>query len=351
MSKAAKRIIPVYGIIELLPLCNMNCDMCYVRLSRKDMLKISRLRTVEEWLQVAKEMQKAGTLFLLLTGGEPLLYPGFKKLYLELKNMGMILTLNTNGTLLDENWAKFFGKYKPRRINITLYGASEQAYDKLCHYSKGFEQTIKAIRLLKQQGVDIRIGASVTSANQQDIPEIFKIGNELDIPVRVDTYMVPATRERKSAFQYQTRMNPEAAAKEQIYCLRQEMGNEDFEKYRQKALWKIENILPDNKPQPMTCYAGKSSFTINWKGEIQPCVILDYYKASVFELGFEKAWHYIVKKVDQIRLNSGCSQCNLRPICRTCGACALLETGHFDGRPDYICRYANEYFDYLKKVK
>ena len=68
-------------------------------------------------------MQKAGTVFLLLTGGEPLLFPDFKTLYRRLRNLGMILTINTNGTLLDEAWADFFATYPPRRINITLYGA------------------------------------------------------------------------------------------------------------------------------------------------------------------------------------------------------------------------------------
>ena len=41
-------------------------------------------------------------------GGGPLLVPGFKELYLALKAEGMVLTLNTNGTLLDEPWADFF---------------------------------------------------------------------------------------------------------------------------------------------------------------------------------------------------------------------------------------------------
>ena len=42
--------------------------------------------------------------------------------------MGMILTINTNGTLLGESWADFFAEYRPRRINITLYGADAASY-------------------------------------------------------------------------------------------------------------------------------------------------------------------------------------------------------------------------------
>ena len=66
-----------------------------------------RLRSLDEWISLAKQMKDAGTLFLLLTGGEPLLFPQFKELYCVLKDMGMILTLNTNGTLINEEWAEF----------------------------------------------------------------------------------------------------------------------------------------------------------------------------------------------------------------------------------------------------
>lgn len=80
-----------------------------------------KLRTVNEWIALSEQMQRAGVLFLLLTGGEPLLYPGFKELFTHLKKAGMILTVNTNGTLIDEEWADFFAKNPPRRINTLLW--------------------------------------------------------------------------------------------------------------------------------------------------------------------------------------------------------------------------------------
>ena len=76
--------------------------------------------------------------------------------------MGMILTINTNGTLLGESWADFFAEYRPRRINITLYGADAASYNRLCHYPQGFDQTVRAIRLLRERNVDVKISCSVT---------------------------------------------------------------------------------------------------------------------------------------------------------------------------------------------
>ena len=188
VQKAYQRQAPVNGSLELLPLCNMNCDMCYVRLSKAEMEQKGRLRTKEEWIRLAHQMKDAGTLFLLLTGGEPLLFPGFKELYIELQNMGMILTINTNGTLINEEWADFFQKYKPRRMNITLYGADDQAYEQLCHYPGGFQKTVNAVRMLRDREIDVKINGSITSKNEEDIRKISLINVPRDIMAYVKTY-------------------------------------------------------------------------------------------------------------------------------------------------------------------
>ena len=101
--------------------------------------------------------------------------------YFSVRKMGMILTINTKGTLLDEEWADFFGKQKPRRINITLYGADDKAYESLCHYPGGFEKTLRAIRLLKERGVDVKINGSVTRENLKDMDAVYRIGRNMDL--------------------------------------------------------------------------------------------------------------------------------------------------------------------------
>ena len=62
LQKARQKHIPVTGALELLPLCNMNCDMCYVRLSRSEMERQGRLRTVEEWVRLATKGQLMGVV-------------------------------------------------------------------------------------------------------------------------------------------------------------------------------------------------------------------------------------------------------------------------------------------------
>lgn len=344
-ASAAQR--PITGTLELLPICNMNCDMCYIRLSRTEMEKKGRMRTADEWISMGEEMERAGVLFLLLTGGEPLIFPDFRRLYLSLRERGIILTVNTNGTLIDADWAAFFGENKPRRINITLYGADDRAYEMLCHYPGGFEKTVQGIRLLKERGVDVKINGSVTKSNRNDMEKIYAIGRELGAPVHMDTYMLPGIHERKLPFEAQSRLEPEEAAAAEMEMLRNEMNPEDLRMYVQQMLLQIKkegNVYSEG----ITCMAGNCSFAVNWQGEMRPCVTLEEPSVPVFETGFESAWQQISEKVKAYRVNEKCRQCRLRPVCKTCVASARLETGEYDGLPEYLCRYAREYIRLLK---
>lgn len=160
IAKAARSHTPINGSLELLPLCNMNCDMCYVRLSRSEMERQGRLRSAAEWISLARQMQKAGTLFLLLTGGEPLLFPDFKALYLELRKMGMILTINTNGTLMDEAWSDFLLKIRrgastlrcmePQRRLTAIFVIMKMGWKRRC---TGFAFCVNGISMSKSTAV------------------------------------------------------------------------------------------------------------------------------------------------------------------------------------------------------
>ena len=130
MAKAVRQKIPLSGIFELTPLCNMNCRMCYVRMNREEQEKIAPLGTVEQWLEVGKEARDSGMLYLLLTGGEPFLRKDFREIYQGLYDQGIIIEINSNGTLIDEQTVAWLKEVPPQRINITLYGASDVTYER-----------------------------------------------------------------------------------------------------------------------------------------------------------------------------------------------------------------------------
>ena len=325
-AMATEKKVPLYGVLELLPLCNLNCDMCYVRMSREEMEEVGRLRTMEEWTKTAEDMMRAGTLFVLFT-------------------------INTNGTLIDEAWADFFAENKPRRINITLYGASNETYERLCHYPGGFDKAVNGIRLLRERNIDVKVNGSLAKANVDDRMKIIELGESLDAPVRIDTYMYPSVRERNHAYNNQARLDPEMAAKARVEVLRREMGEEVFAQYRKIQLDEAENT-PEGEAVPgqMTCRAGKSSFVVNWQGEMRSCVVLDKPSIPLRDVEFEEAWKFTKKETESLRISARCSSCKLRKVCNTCVAAAIAETGKADGVPEYLCRYTEATVRYLKET-
>lgn len=348
-EKATVNNIPINAILELTPMCNMNCNMCFARLTSEETKQKGGIWSTEEWIALGKELQKAGTMFVLLTGGEPLLYQGFKDVYLALRQMGMILTVNTNGTLIDEKWADFFALYPPRRINITLYGKDRTTYENLCHYPNGYTKTMKAIELLKKRNIDIKINGSITPDNVDDIDELVTIVRNFDVAWKFDTYMYPACKQKNSVFRSDSRLTAEQAAAARALIMKKKMDKETFSRFIDKFVSKGRVEADKYEPMPINCRAGRSSFLVDWQGIMRPCVMMSEPSVPVITREFETTWKKLVKTTAEIRMSAECSACVHREICQTCAACAFWESGSFEGVPEYMCRYTKETLRILRE--
>lgn len=350
IQSAASKGRPITATLELTPLCNLRCDMCYIRLDPQQVRCRGGLHPVADWLALARRMADAGVLFVLLTGGEPLLFPGFRELYLELRRLGMVVTVNTNGTLLDQDWADFFAAHPPRRVNITLYGGSDAAYAALCHAAGGFQKAIRAISLLKDRGVAVKINSSAAKANRDDLESIYRIGRELDVPVHLDSYMLPGLRDRFAPFEEQSRLNPGDAARAELLMLRRETPPDQFHGWICQTLAALDCANPDY-PRQSTCQAGRSSFAVGWDEAMRPCVSFLESRANAFRQDFESAWAATANQIAELRIHEDCGRCRLRPLCKTCPAAAHWEMGRYDAVPDYLCRYAGACAQLLQEEK
>lgn len=193
-AKSAKRGIPLSGTFELTARCNLRCRMCYIHREENDGEIKTEEFSSEEWLNIAKEAQQCGMLFLLLTGGEPFIRPDFEEIYRRCRELGIIVSINTNGTMLGEKQVELLRKLPPQRVNITLYGASEATYEKLCRSGSAFERAYRAVELLTEAGVPVKINYSVTPYNIGDLDAVERFANEHNLPLQAATYMFPPVR-------------------------------------------------------------------------------------------------------------------------------------------------------------
>ena len=119
--KATSRGVPLSGTIEVSTVCNFNCRMCYVRKSPQEVAAGERrMLEVGDWLRIAAQARDAGALYMLITGGEPFLWPGFRTLYGELVRSGLLVTVNTNGSLIDKDTVEWLFQIVDSTINSLL---------------------------------------------------------------------------------------------------------------------------------------------------------------------------------------------------------------------------------------
>ena len=83
------------------------------------------LLSADEWKGLMTEACENGMLRAILTGGECLTHPGFREIYGHLKSLGCEVTVLSNAALLDDEWLRYFEKYRPGAICVTLYGDSD----------------------------------------------------------------------------------------------------------------------------------------------------------------------------------------------------------------------------------
>ena len=75
--------IPVSGTFELTPRCNLNCKMCYIHMSEKEQCAAGKELTTKQWIDIGEQAVSQGMVYLLLTGGEPLIRPDFSEIYIR----------------------------------------------------------------------------------------------------------------------------------------------------------------------------------------------------------------------------------------------------------------------------
>ena len=354
-SKAARKKVPLSGTFELSPLCNFSCRMCYVRKTAEEVRNQERrMVPAGKWLEIAEDAGREGMLYLLLTGGEPFLYPDFWDLYEALNRMGFVISINTNGSMIDETAVERLRERPPMKINLTLYGAKDSTYESLCGVKGVFSRVDRAITMLREAGIAVKLNGALTPDNICDLRECVRYAQERGLIYEVNTYMFPPVRRDPSMSGMNRRFTPGEAARYNLESYRLLSGEELY----WKRLEAIENGsipppgLDENCIDPVDgkvrCRAGKASFWITWDGWMTPCGMMPEPKVDVMQGNFAEQWGKLAEMSEKIHISGICSSCQNQPLCHSCAAMAMAETGTTEKIPVYLCEMVNEMKKYAK---
>ena len=343
--------IPASGIFELTPRCNLNCKMCYVRLTPEQMAPIGKEKSAEEWLALAKDAKDAGMVFLLITGGEPTLRKDFAEIYRGLAQMGLSISINTNGTMITPEIKEVFTEFPPAQINLTLYGVSGEDYLELCSNSKAYDAVIDALNWFAEKNILVHLNATITPDNISKWKSFEDFAKARNLELRTTSYCFPPTRrsacDKCAEF---SRLTPEQAG---TFMAEEILYSQGIDAIRKRAA----NLdAPNQKScdldlgEPMQCLAGRSQFWLTWDGRLTPCGMLNTPNTKAFDEGFTSAWQKLSKAVSDIRLCAECNTCEIQHSCMNCAAVTYAETGNFSGKPEYMCKLNKAYRKAIKDI-
>ena len=310
--KARDKAVPISGSFELTPLCNLDCKMCYVHLNKAQMHGMPLL-TTEQWKDIMQQAVDNGMMYARLTGGECLTYPGFRELYLFLREHGIEITVLSNGLLLNEEMVAFFKEHPPAAIQITLYGADEDAYERVTGH-RAFGLVMKNICLVRNANIPVVI-AVTPNAYMTDGEDIVRLLHREEIPFNINAGILEPRRETG-------RVLADASLDTYISILKLVAGLKGMELLAEPD----PESLPDtNQDQGsalcgVTCGAGRSCFAIDWKGGMRPCNTFPCEGENVPELGFVDAWRRTNHTATNFPIPAECQGCAYQRVCMHCVA-------------------------------
>jgi len=170
-----KRPVVVWNITRR---CNLKCVHCYAH--AKDIPFDNEL-TTDQGKGLIDDLAAFGSPVMLFSGGEPLVRKDLPQLAAYAVEKGMRAVISTNGTLITPRMARTLKEIGLSYVGISLDGMKE-INDRFRGVSGAFRSALEGIKNSQDAGIKVGLRFTVNKFNVMEIPKIFQLLEEMDIP-------------------------------------------------------------------------------------------------------------------------------------------------------------------------
>jgi len=287
-SLALNSRTPIHASFEITYNCNYKCKYCFVdSLERKTM-------SFEDIRSVLKKLKEFGVLSLLITGGEVFLHPNIMDIIDFAQKLGFKLTVQTNGSFIDETTAKKISKYDNLDITISYHSSIESDFDGFTQVCGSFKQTIEVSKLLEKHNISYLFKHIVTSENEYSMKENIMFLENNKIPFVVGHDILPNIGDDRDNSKFQVKEKTIEWLHENSYC--------NFSK--------------------SYCSACKTKLWISPEGEVYPCELVRKSMGNIIHENLEDIWEG--EKAKEVLCShlfetpEKCTNCNIKDYCNKC---------------------------------
>lgn len=168
---------PFKADLALTYACNNACAHCYNEAQRFEMASLN----LAEWQQVLDKLAALGVPHIILTGGEPTLYPELLPLIRSADNLGLMVGMNTNGRrLAQRSFAEALAEAGLNHVQVTLESTRAEIHDAMVG-ANAFAQTVTGIQNALASGLHTITNTTLTTANRDHALEVVDFVHELGL--------------------------------------------------------------------------------------------------------------------------------------------------------------------------
>lgn len=333
--------VPLSGDIALTHRCNLRCVHCYLGSERKNHRANRKELNTSQFLTIIDDITETGCLFLLLTGGEPLLRKDFAQIYSHAKTNGLLVTIFTNGTVITDDILDVFEALPPLAVEVSLYGATPETYEKVTGVQGSYDQCVHNIQRLLDRHINVRLKTVLMSLNRHEFFDIEAMARQYDCQFRMDAALLPCFDGDKTPLMLRVPAE-EAVEKELAHSERLRQWQELFKRFQG---------VPAGETL-YTCGAGISHFHVDPYGYLLPCMMVSNISYDLLQGSFASGWSDVIPQITEMKASStfACNHCKKKVLCGYCPAFFALENGAEDICSEYLCSIGQFRFQALERI-
>lgn len=158
--------------------CNLKCVHCYAKAIEEDG---SDPINTENAKVMIDDLASFGAPVMLFSGGEPLVRKDLLELAHYAVSKGMRAVISTNGTLITPEKAKELKEVGLSYVGISLDGG-EAVHDHFRGVPGAFQRALKGIENCQKEGLKVGLRFTINRRNVQEVPTLFDILEEREVP-------------------------------------------------------------------------------------------------------------------------------------------------------------------------
>jgi len=157
--------------------CNLRCVHCYAQATAQSEEEIGTAKAKE----VIRDLAEFGSPVLLFSGGEPLVRSDLSELASYAVEQGMRAVISTNGTMITREKARELRSIGLSYVGISLDGTSE-VHDRFRQVNGSFDRAMEGVENCQLEGLKVGLRMTVSRNNAEEVPAVFDILREREIP-------------------------------------------------------------------------------------------------------------------------------------------------------------------------